>query len=225
MRCLVLLSAWCVAAATVGTPGTTVAGGVSGRIAGAPRPATAPTADLYGKYGEAAPTAPGVERFTAVVALVPTEGKSPLLPRPMPTMNQEGIEFVPHLLPIQTGSRVRFLNSDPVFHNVFSLSPAKRFDLGRYPRGESRVLSFDKPGVVKVFCDIHTSMLAYIVVVDTPYYVVTEPGGLFEIGDVPRGAYEVIAWGEGLNHFATLGRVEVPESGSVPFSADLARIR
>lgn len=112
-------------------------------------------------------------------------------------MDQRNETFVPRLLAIQTGTTVDFPNSDAIFHNVFSLSRARRFDLGRYAAGKSKAVRFDRPGVVRVFCDIHSHMSAFIVVFNHPYFKVTEADGRFRIDNVPPGSYTLVGWYEG----------------------------
>ena len=112
-------------------------------------------------------------------------------------MDQRNETFLPRLLAIQTGTTVDFPNSDFTFHNVFSLSRARRFDLGRYAAGKSKSVRFDRPGVVRVFCDIHSHMSAFVVVFNHPYFRVTDADGRFRIDQVPPGTYTVIGWYEG----------------------------
>ena len=118
-------------------------------------------------------------------------------PAENPTMSQEGKRFVPPVLAVPVGTTVDFPNLDPFFHNVFSYSKTKRFDLGRYPQGQSARVRFDRAGIVKVFCDIHASMRAYIHVLETPYVTVSDEGGRFRMRDVKPGDYEVHVWQEG----------------------------
>jgi plastocyanin len=113
------------------------------------------------------------------------------------TMDQRGEAFVPHVLAITVGTTVDFPNSDPFFHNVFALSKTKPFDLGRYSRGKSKSVRFDRPGVVQVFCDIHSHMSAYILVFAHRYFAATDSSGRYEIGQVPPGAYTLTVWHEG----------------------------
>ena len=127
-------------------------------------------------------------------------------------MDQRRETFVPRLLAIMTGTTVDFPNSDPIFHNVFSLSKPQRFDLGRYPQGRSKSVRFDKPGVVRVFCDIHSHMSAFIVVFSHPYFAVTDADGRYRIDGVPAGTYSVAAWYEGDTRDTRT--VTVPESGA-----------
>lgn len=112
-------------------------------------------------------------------------------------MDQRNETFVPHVLAVRIGTTVDFPNSDRVYHNVFSLSPTRRFDLGRYAVGRSKAVRFDRPGVVRVFCDIHSHMSAFILVFAHRYYDVTEPDGSYQLPPVPPGTYIVAAWHEG----------------------------
>jgi plastocyanin len=112
-------------------------------------------------------------------------------------MDQRNETFVPHLLAITTGTTVDFPNSDRFYHNVFSLSKTKRFDLGRYPAGDSKRVTFEKPGIVRVFCEIHSHMNAYILVFNHPYFAVSDADGRYHIDNVPPGTYNVVAWHEG----------------------------
>jgi plastocyanin len=112
-------------------------------------------------------------------------------------MDQSHETFVPHVLAITTGTVVDFPNSDHIYHNVFSLSKPARFDLGRYANGRSKTVRFDKPGIVRVFCDIHSHMSAFILVFSHPFFAVTDAQGRFHIDHVPDGTYNVVAWNEG----------------------------
>jgi plastocyanin len=112
-------------------------------------------------------------------------------------MDQRSETFVPHVLAVMAGTVVDFPNSDKIFHNVFSLSKARRFDLGRYAVGRSKSVRFDHPGVVRVFCDIHSHMNAYVLVFSHPFFDVTDTEGRFRIANVPAGTYTVVAWYEG----------------------------
>ncbi len=118
-----------------------------------------------------------------------------------PELRQSGERFVPHVLAIRTGTTVQFPNDDPLFHNVFSLSRVKTFDLGRYPRGASRPVTFETAGVVPVFCHIHADMSAYIVVLDHPFFVIPDSAGRFALEGVPPGDYRLVAWHERIRPF------------------------
>lgn len=113
------------------------------------------------------------------------------------TMDQRDETFVPHVLAITTGTTVAFPNSDRTYHNVFSLSKASKFDLGRYAVGQSKSVRFDRPGIVRVFCDIHSHMNAFILVFSHRYFAMTDVDGRYRIDNVPAGTYQVVAWNEG----------------------------
>lgn len=112
------------------------------------------------------------------------------------TMAQEGEAFTPHVLPITVGSTVSFPNLDPIFHNVFSLSATRTFDLGRYPQGDSKSVTFERTGLVPVFCHIHSDMSAIILVLDNPLYTVPDNDGRYRIENIPPGNYTLVAWHE-----------------------------
>ncbi len=111
-------------------------------------------------------------------------------------MDQRNESFVPHVLAITVGTTVDFPNNDQTFHNVFSLSKTQPFDLGRYASGRSKAVRFDQPGIVRVFCDIHSHMNAFILVFAHRFFSVTDEEGRFRIDDVPPGTYTVVAWNE-----------------------------
>jgi len=102
--------------------------------------------------------------------------------------------FAPRTLAVPVGSSVSFPNEDPIQHNVFSLSPGNRFDLGRYGKGQSRAQKLTTPGVVRIFCNVHRDMAATVLVLDTPYFVSPDPQGSFTIDDVPPGAGTLHVW-------------------------------
>jgi len=139
-------------------------------------------------------------------------------------MSQEGETFTPHVLPVVKGSTVEFPNSDPIFHNVFSLSRAQSFDLGRFPRGSSRSVRFDDPGVVKVFCHIHSDMAAVVLVLDNPFFAVPDEQGRFEIEGIPPGDYKVIAWHDRIKPHERKVRIRRGETFNVNFTIPLEDI-
>ena len=146
-----------------------------------------------------------------VITVEDIEGVFP--PQKATAMDQKGLRFVPHVLVIQAGTTVEFPNSDPVSHNVFSISEAKRFNLGLYGRGAMRRIRFDRPGVVGLLCNVHLEMAAYIVVVKNPYFAQTGFDGAYRIDSLPAGRHQVRCWHE---RFPAQERaVPVPETGSV----------
>lgn len=126
-------------------------------------------------------------------------------------MDQRNEAFVPYVLPITVGTTVDFPNNDRTYHNVFSLSKTRRFDLGRYAAGHSKAIRFDQPGIVRVFCDIHSHMNAFILVFSHRFFAVTSGDGRYHIADVPAGSYAVTAWNEG--EARETRRVIVAETG------------
>ena len=111
-----------------------------------------------------------------------------------PILDQRDLMFHPQVLPVLIGTTVDFPNRDNLFHNVFSYSQPKEFDLGRYPTGTQKSVRFDKPGIVRVYCDIHSHMNATILVLENPYFVVPDDQGLFSIKNIPGGTYTVKFW-------------------------------
>jgi plastocyanin len=136
-------------------------------------------------------------------------------------LDQRNEAFVPHVLAIVAGTTVDFPNNDKTYHNVFSLSPTKSFDLGRYAVGRSKSVRFDRPGIVRVFCDIHSHMSAFILVFAHRYFAVTDDDGRYRLDNVPPGAYTVIAWNESAPTESR--RVVVADAGDVEANFVLGR--
>jgi plastocyanin len=106
-------------------------------------------------------------------------------------MIQKNKTFTPHVLAVRVGTTVDFPNFDPIFHNAFSVYDGQLFDIGLYPPGTSRSIRFTRPGFVRVFCNIHSTMSAVIVVIDTPLFAMSQSDGSFAINQVPRGDFEL----------------------------------
>jgi hypothetical protein len=137
----------------------------------------------------------------AVLWLIPAKGWAGSPPRmrnsgPRPQLVQKNKQFVPHVMAVEVGSIVAFPNRDPFFHNVFSLFNGKRFDLGLYEAGSTRSVLFDRAGICYIFCNIHSQMSAIVVVVNTPYFAVSNKLGEVVIPDVPPGRYKLNLWEE-----------------------------
>jgi plastocyanin len=144
----------------------------------------------------AAPDAPDRRRSVVYLETAPLRAfEEAELPRAV--MDQRNQTFVPWVIAVPVGTTVDFPNSDSTFHNVFSLSKARRFDLGRYPRGQARSVRFDRPGVVRVFCEIHSHMNAYILVFAHRYFATTDAAGRYRIAGIPKGDYRLVLWHDG----------------------------
>jgi plastocyanin len=134
------------------------------------------------------------------------------------TLDQRDETFVPHVLAVMAGTTVDFPNNDRTYHNVFSLSKARTFDLGRYPNGRSKAIRFSRPGIVRVFCDIHSHMSAFILVFGHPHFATTDADGRYRIDNLPAGSYTIAVWNEALQRDALQGqsrRVTVGDGADV----------
>jgi len=137
----------------------------------------------------------------SVVYVDVVQGKTFPAPSEHPLMDQKGLMFTPHIMVVQAGTTVDFLNSDSVAHNVFwtSVGGNKKLthNLGTWPKGEKRSFKFDNPGAVPLLCNVHPEMAGYIIVSPTPYFATTDKSGAYKIENVPDGSYNVTAWHEG----------------------------
>ncbi len=137
----------------------------------------------------------------SVVYVDSIQGKTFPAPTQQPVLDQKGLMFQPHILVVQQGTTVEFLNSDSVAHNVFwvSVGGNKKLghNLGTWPKGEKHSFKFDTSGVVPLFCNVHPEMSAYIVIAPTPYFAASDQAGNYKIENVPDGHYTVSAWHEG----------------------------
>ena len=169
--------------------------------------------------GEADPLA--FERSHVAVYL---EGapKSPATEIAKASIEQKDRRFVPDLVVIPAGSTVSFPNFDPIFHNVFSLSKAKSFDLGNYREGQSRLVTFPVPGVVAVYCHLHSNMAASIVVAPSRWAVVVDRDGAFTLKDVPAGTYTVVAWHKTAGTFRKTVTIGEKQDATVSFTLPYA---
>ncbi|MES2390300.1 MAG: carboxypeptidase regulatory-like domain-containing protein [Acidobacteriota bacterium] len=163
------------------------------------------------------------ERSRVVVYL---EGPDPNKePAPRPTglqMRQINRRFTPDLLVVPAGTSISFPNMDPIFHNIFSLSKPKTFDLGSYDKGATRNVEFPKPGVVYVYCHLHPNMEATVFVTPNRYYVRPDATGHFRIPDVPPGHYTVVAWHKAAGFFRKPLTVEAGHGAVVSFFIPLS---
>ena len=136
---------------------------------------------------------------------------------PLQVIIQKNAVFVPHILPVMVGTTVEWPNHDDIFHNVFSMSEPKSFDLGLYKSNETKRVTFDKPGRVDVFCSIHTKMNCIVLVLQSPFFSVTDEKGFYKISNVPPGRYKLTGWHERMP--LVTKEIEVPATGEV--KADL----
>ena len=137
-----------------------------------------------------------IDGRATVNAVVWLEGGVKSKPMSGALVDQRDRKFIPHVSVVTIGTKVVFPNSDSVYHNVFAHYRAKRFDLGMYPKGAKKDVTFDKPGVVSIFCNVHSDMSAYVIVVDSPYFAVSDKSGQFSIKGVQPGKYTLHAWHE-----------------------------
>ena len=167
--------------------------------------ASRPRVRLYDEPGSsvAKPAADG-HPFANVVLYLESVASRDTRPTSMPAMRQQGERFLPHVLPVRAGSTVQFPNGDPIYHNVFSLSRARTFDLGRYAQGSSKSRVFPESGLVQVFCHIHADMSGYILVLANSFFTVPDAKGHFSLEGVPPGEYRLIAWHERIRPNATV---------------------
>jgi plastocyanin len=213
---------WRVAAALVAllapgqpSPTGTVTGHIrlTTRVRGTPLASNAYQPRNIGRHDPA--STPEIKNVVVYVKGAPVRGP---LPASRYSIEQRNETFVPRVLAITTGSVVEFPNGDPFFHNVFSLSGAASFDLGRYPRGHSKERQFIKPGLVKVYCHIHSHMSASILVLDHPYFAVPEPDGAFTLPNVPAGRYTIVGWHERVGERSGAIDVAAGKSASIDLS-------
>ena len=202
-------------------PAPAAAGVIYGRLR-VPPPAPPPAGSVSAYPGSAGSMAGAREpqqglANDAVVYVdhVPARAESALAANaePPPRLAQKDQMFVQRVIVIAAKTNVEFPNQDPIYHNVFSLSPTRRFDLGKYRRGSSRTVNFPKPGLVNVYCDIHSNMEAFILVLPHHGYARPRASGEFRLPDLPAGTYLLHAWHPDLGEQTV--SVEVPEVGLV----------
>jgi plastocyanin len=184
---LLFATAWLLSV-TTGTQAATI----EGRVTLPKREATTVVNKRYEIVSRA-----GVVSTNPPVAVVFLEGDFPAAPAgPVARVEQKDLMFAPQLLVVQAGTKVEFPNLDDTFHNIFSYSPAKRFDLGRYRTDEKPVpaVTFDTPGVVVLRCEIHEHMRGVILVLATPHFTVTDLEGRYRLEGLPAGTYRLKAW-------------------------------
>lgn len=159
----------------------------------------------------------------AVVYIEKIPGKTFKPPEKGVDMDQKNMVFIPHVLPVVAGTKVNFLNSDDVLHNVFTPDAcAEKFNLGTWPKGQVRSYTFKKSGCFAVMlCNVHPEMEAWVVVLENPYFAVSSKDGSYEIKGVPAGTYTLKTWYKDFK--AKSMQVTVPESGPVEWNFELAK--
>lgn len=183
---------------------------LTSKVPGKPLPSTAYPRRTVGDHD-----APSLPEIRNVVVYIKDAMYRGALPAMRADLRQEHETFIPHTVAITRGSSVDFPNGDPFFHNVFSLSRAANFNLGRYERGQSRAREFTKAGTIKVYCDIHSHMSATILVFDHPYFTIPELDGSFELPAVPAGQYTIVGWHERVGERLERVRVEAGKAASI----------
>ena len=192
-----LLAALLAAAGSPAQPARTAGGTIRGSVEVRRAPGSSEGRPAVAELGHHGPR-DTPDRRRSVVFLETAPQAAFEAPAPgRAVLDQKNEAFVPYVLAVTVGSTVDFPNSDRVYHNVFSLSKPRQFDLGRYPKGQSRSVRFDQPGVVRVFCEIHSHMNAFILVFAHRYFATTDAEGRYRIESVPPGAYTIAVWNDG----------------------------
>ena len=213
LLCLAVALAGLTASGT--RPAAQEAGSVRGRVSiGIPVTAKRAT-NTYSRSVQTVTLAPESE-LRHVVVYLKDAPRTPVTPVHA-EIRQKDETFVPRVVAVPVGSEVSFPNDDPIYHNVFSLSRAKTFDLGRYPQSRSRSERFTRPGLVKVFCQIHSHMSATVMVFDHSWFATPDAQGRFELPAMPPGAHQITAWHERLGDTTLQVRVEPGRPVSVEF--------
>jgi plastocyanin len=204
----ILLTAVALAAAALPSA-QTATGSIHGRVTLTARVRGTPLpSNVYAPRAVQQHDAPSSPEIRNVVVYLKNVKYSGALQPMHAQIRQEHESFLPRVLAVTRGSTVDFPNDDPFFHEVFSLSSAASFDLGHYPPGQSRSHTFTKPGLVKVYCHIHSQMSASILVLDHPYFVIPEDDGTFTLDNVPPGRYTLVGWHERIGERTAAVQVE-----------------
>jgi plastocyanin len=207
-----------VSAAPADTPELRVAGRIEGSVT-LVAPPNAPIPSGAYPVRRVSPPHHRASEIANVVVFVKDGPRAAALSTMRAQMRQANEGFVPRLVAITRGSTVEFPNADPFFHNVFSLSRGATFDLGRFPRGESRSRAFSRPGLVKVYCHLHSQMSASIMVFDHPHFTIPEgEDGRFALADVPPGEYRLSAWHERIGESSKAIVVEANRTVRIEFA-------
>src|SRR5215470_10320058 len=186
---------------------------LTARVRGTPLPSNVYQPRAVGNHDAVA--IPEIKNVVVYLKNVTFKG---VLPASHQEVRQEREAFAPRVVAVTRGSTIDFPNADPFFHNVFSLSSALTFDLGRYPMGRQKSVTLPNPGLVKVFCHIHSQMSASILVLDHPYFAMPDVDGSFTIPNVPPGTYTIVGWHERIGERASSVSVKPGGSSSIDIS-------
>jgi plastocyanin len=181
-----------------------------------------PPSAAYGARRVEKPVADSGNELTNVVVFLQDAPKLPSVPATRARIVQENETFVPRVVAITRGSTVDFPNADPFFHDVFSLSRSGSFDLGSYPRGQTKSQQFRRAGLIKVYCHIHSHMNASIMVFDHTFFTIPKADGTFTIDDVPPGTYKVSAWHERIGENTQSVRIDPGRPAEIQFGLPIA---
>jgi plastocyanin len=207
-----VLAAWTVGQAA----GQAGVGRIEGQVRVIPPPAGTVPSGVYPSRRVSKPPTKASE-ISNVIVFLKDPPKRAELPPMHAVITQRDEAFVPRVVAITKGSTIDFPNADPFFHNVFSLSRGANFDLGRYPKGESKGRRFPNAGLVKVYCHIHSHMTAAIMVFDHPFFRIPAADGTFTLDDVPAGSYQISAWHERIGESSNTIKVEAGRTARIGF--------
>jgi plastocyanin len=215
MIAAVLAAAALVAAAAAAAPES---GRVTGRVSITIPVSTAPPSAAYGARRVERPVARTGSELSNVVVFIQNAPRLAPLPVTRARILQENETFIPRVVAITRGSAVDFPNGDPFFHDVFSLSRSATFDLGSYPKGQTKSHVFRRAGLVKVYCHIHSHMSASIMVFDHPYFTIPKVDGTFALEGIPEGSYQISAWHERIGEHKQSIRIEAGRTSEIQFA-------
>lgn len=216
--CILLLLSALHTAGPAGSPPEPQTGRLQGRVTITSPVSKAPPSAAYGARRVETGGADATSELTNVVVYLEDAPKPQALPPTRARIVQENETFVPRVVAITRGSTVDFPNADPFFHDVFSLSRAGTFDLGSYPRGQTKSQQFRRAGLIKVYCHIHSHMSASIMVFDHPFFTIPRADGSFGLDDVPAGTYKVSAWHERIGESTQSVRIEPGRPSEIQFA-------
>jgi hypothetical protein len=212
------LAAVLAAGAVPGTAAPLATGRIEGRVVITVPVSSAPPSAAYGARRVEKPAPRPGSELSNVIVFIQDPPRGTALPPMRARIVQENETFVPRVVAITRGSTVDFPNGDPFFHDVFSLSRSATFDLGSYPRGQTKSHLFRQAGLVKVYCHIHSHMTASIMVFDHTFFTIPKPDGSFTIDEIPAGTYQVSAWHERIGENSQPVKIEAGRASDIRFA-------